>query len=164
MLKLNYKMEGLESVLRALRAAKKSIKHLRRGMLKATRVIAKKAKENAKKLNTSKGHESHRLLWKSIGAKVTNNGETVIGLVGPRYGFAKKVGVRKRGGKKSNVGDAIIEDPVRFAHAVEFGHGGPHPAPAHPFMRPAYEQCKEEAQRIIANELAIGLVLEMGKK
>lgn len=26
------------------------------------------------------------------------------------------------------------------AHLVEFGHGGPHPAPAHPFLRPAKER------------------------
>lgn len=25
------------------------------------------------------------------------------------------------------------------AHLVEFGHGGPHPAPPHPFMRPAID-------------------------
>jgi HK97 gp10 family phage protein len=25
-------------------------------------------------------------------------------------------------------------------HLVEFGHGGPHPAPAHPFVRPAIDE------------------------
>jgi HK97 gp10 family phage protein len=30
------------------------------------------------------------------------------------------------------------------AHLVEFGHGGPHPAPAHPFMRPAWDSSKRE--------------------
>ncbi len=28
---------------------------------------------------------------------------------------------------------------------VEFGHGGPHPAGAHPYMRPAYDAKKDEA-------------------
>jgi HK97 gp10 family phage protein len=30
------------------------------------------------------------------------------------------------------------------AHLVEFGHGGPHPAPAHPFMRPVWDTSKRE--------------------
>jgi HK97 gp10 family phage protein len=29
-----------------------------------------------------------------------------------------------------------------IAHLVEFGHGGPHPAKEHPFMRPAFEENK----------------------
>ncbi len=28
---------------------------------------------------------------------------------------------------------------------VEYGHGGPHPAPPHPFIRPAYDAKKDEA-------------------
>jgi len=35
------------------------------------------------------------------------------------------------------------------AHLVEYGHGGPHPAPAHPFVRPAWDGCKEEVKRNI---------------
>ena len=30
------------------------------------------------------------------------------------------------------------------AHLVEFGHGGLHPAPAHPFMRPVWDASKRE--------------------
>ena len=43
----------------------------------------------------------------------------------------------------------IIRNPAAFvavdysiaphAHLVEYGHGGPHPAPAHPFFRPALD-------------------------
>ena len=28
-------------------------------------------------------------------------------------------------------------------HLVEFGHGGPHPAPAHPFVQPAWDATRE---------------------
>lgn len=31
------------------------------------------------------------------------------------------------------------EQSTKIAHNVEFGHGGPHPAPPHPFMMPAVE-------------------------
>lgn len=30
------------------------------------------------------------------------------------------------------------------AHLVEFGHGGPHPAPAHPFLRPAWDELRDK--------------------
>lgn len=42
---------------------------------------------------------------------------------------------------------------VRYAHLVEYGHGGPHPAPAHPFLEPAYNHHKDEAAEIIAARL-----------
>jgi HK97 gp10 family phage protein len=32
---------------------------------------------------------------------------------------------------------------------VEYGHGGPHPAPPHPFIRPAYDLKKDEAWTIV---------------
>jgi len=39
------------------------------------------------------------------------------------------------------------------AKLVEYGHGGPKPAPPHPFARPAYEAAKDEAYRIAAEEV-----------
>lgn len=48
-----------------------------------------------------------------------------------------------------------------YAHLVEFGHGGPHGAPAHPFMDPAfrgqqapYEDRMRAAQRATVDDLA----------
>ncbi len=39
------------------------------------------------------------------------------------------------------------------AHLVEFGHGGPAPAPEHPFVRPAYDLRNGEAFEIIRAKL-----------
>ena len=39
------------------------------------------------------------------------------------------------------------------AHLVEFGHGGPAPAPPHPFVRPAFDAQADNAFRIIREEL-----------
>ncbi len=36
---------------------------------------------------------------------------------------------------------------------VEFGHGGPAPAPAHPYIRPAFDTKKEEAYTAMKNVL-----------
>lgn len=36
---------------------------------------------------------------------------------------------------------------------VEYGHGGPGPAPAHPYVRPAYDTRKEESYDIIRSGL-----------
>lgn len=49
-------------------------------------------------------------------------------------GFSCKVGVSKK------------EKGAYYAAPVEYGHGGPHgPAAAHPFIRPAYDEKKDEA-------------------
>ena len=43
------------------------------------------------------------------------------------------------------------------AHLVEYGHGGPAPAPPHPFVRPAFDRKEDEAyaeiRRVIAEEI-----------
>ena len=36
---------------------------------------------------------------------------------------------------------------------VEYGHGGPGPAPAHPYIRPAYDSRQDEAYEIIRDGL-----------
>lgn len=39
------------------------------------------------------------------------------------------------------------------AHLVEFGHGGPHPAPPHPFLRPAIDAIRSLIPRLVADGL-----------
>ena len=43
------------------------------------------------------------------------------------------------------------------AHLVEYGHGGPYPAPPHPFVRPAFDRKQDEAleeiRRVLKEEL-----------
>lgn len=39
------------------------------------------------------------------------------------------------------------------AHLVEFGHGGPRPAPPHPFVRPAWDEIKDEIKNDIATDM-----------
>ncbi len=40
---------------------------------------------------------------------------------------------------------------------VEFGHGGPRPAPPHPYIRPALETKRDEANAIIVNTIKAAL-------
>lgn len=37
------------------------------------------------------------------------------------------------------------------AHLVEYGHGGPHPAPPHPFFRPAWDEVQDQVLANIKN-------------
>lgn len=66
---------------------------------------------------------------------------------------AGKVQRRKNGTYTIKIGSHKGDDAY-YASWVEFGHGGPHPAPEHPFMRPAYESTKDEAYSIIRTRLA----------
>ena len=59
---------------------------------------------------------------------------------------------RKGGGYYIKIG-SHKEDDAFYASFVEFGHGGPHPAPPHPFLRPAYDTTKEQAYAIIRERL-----------
>ena len=50
--------------------------------------------------------------------------------------------------------DAAASEVADYAYAVEFGHGGPAPAPAHPYVRPAYDARADEAYETIRQRLS----------
>ena len=64
---------------------------------------------------------------------------------------------QRRGGKQISIGVKHSEAGAYYGNPVEYGHGGPAPAPAHPFVRPAFDARAEEAygeiKRVLADEL-----------
>jgi HK97 gp10 family phage protein len=42
--------------------------------------------------------------------------------------------------------------PANYLHLVEQGHGGPRPAPPHPFLGPAFEASKDQAKAAAAEK------------
>lgn len=77
-------------------------------------------------------------LKESLGFRVTPHGEARIGI---RRGFQRAIA--GRGGRALTSRGARLHIPTKIGHLVEFGHGGPHPAPPHRFLRPAYESQRE---------------------
>ena len=68
----------------------------------------------------------------------------------PRSGLLRssikvRAGSRKHRAARVTVGVHSGEAGARYANPVEHGHGGPHPAPPHPFVRPAFDAKAEEA-------------------
>jgi len=65
---------------------------------------------------------------------------------------------RRMGGKAITVGVHRKEKGAFYATPVEYGHGGPAPAPAHPFVRPAFDTRVEEAydaiKQVLRDELS----------
>lgn len=64
-----------------------------------------------------------------------------------------KVKKRRMGGKAITIGVHHKEKGAYYANPVEHGHGGPAPAPAHPFIRPAFDARVDEAYAIMKNIL-----------
>ena len=60
---------------------------------------------------------------------------------------------RRKSGKSITIGVHRKEEGAYYATPVEYGHGGPAPAPAHPFIRPAYDTRVDEAYEIIRDGL-----------
>ena len=65
-----------------------------------------------------------------------------------------------RGGKRGKsitVGIHHDDNAAYFSGPLEFGHGGSAPAPAHPFVRPAFDvksnEAYEEMKRVLRDEL-----------
>ena len=71
------------------------------------------------------------------------------------HGSIRAHNVRKSrsGGKYITIGVKHSEKGAYYANPVEHGHGGPGPAPAHPFVRPAFDVRKDEAYQIMKNIL-----------
>ena len=96
--------------------------------------------------------KSSGLMAKSIGSKVkTYPSGVVVGLVGPRSGFNRQVGVRKH---RAKIGQPINVDPIFYRHLVEYGTPR---SRAKPFMRPAWDQTKDQAQAAIVSVLTDGI-------
>lgn len=72
-----------------------------------------------------------------------------------------KVKRRRKGGQRITIGvhRKDWDDPDYVPAYVEYGHGGPGPAPAHPYIRPAYDTRQDEAYGIIRD----GLLNELRK-
>ena len=66
-----------------------------------------------------------------------------------------KVKRRRNGGQNITIGVHRKDwDETEYVPAyVEYGHGGPAPAPAHPYIRPAYDTRQNEAYGIIRDGL-----------
>jgi len=62
-----------------------------------------------------------------------------------------------RRGARVTVGVHAAEGGAPYAQPVEFGHGGPHPAPPHPFVRPAFDARGEEAYELLKEQLRAAL-------
>ena len=64
---------------------------------------------------------------------------------------------RQGGGKRITIGVHHMEKGAFYANPVEFGHGGPAPAPAHPFVRPAFDVkapvAFEEMKHVLRDEI-----------
>ncbi|MDL2205779.1 HK97 gp10 family phage protein [Eubacteriales bacterium OttesenSCG-928-N13] len=80
-------------------------------------------------------------------------------ITGALHGSIHAGNVKKRagGGKHITVGVHHKEQGAYYANAVEYGHGGPAPAPAHPFVRPAYDTEIDSAYEAMKHELRAAL-------
>ncbi|MBQ4452715.1 MAG: HK97 gp10 family phage protein [Clostridia bacterium] len=81
-------------------------------------------------------------------------------VTGDLYSSIRTHGVKhKKGGsgKHITIGVKHSEKGAFYSEPVEFGHGGPAPAPPHPFVRPAfdvrYPDACEEMKRVLRDAL-----------
>jgi len=79
-----------------------------------------------------------------------------VGATGNLQKGIKVGGVRtSKNGRTITVGihrrdiDLSAKDGHYYPAYVEYGHGGPRPAPPHPFIRPAFDLKKDEAWNIV---------------
>lgn len=70
---------------------------------------------------------------------------------------ALRVGRRKKTRDRYAVEVGTFYPDAAHAHLVEHGHGGPKPAPAHPFLEPAVDSTEDEVIDAVMEELMKGL-------
>jgi hypothetical protein len=63
----------------------------------------------------------------------------------------------RRGGYSVTVGIHRSDGGAAYGNPVEFGHGGPRPAPPHPFVRPAFDARVDEAYEKVKQQLIAAL-------
>lgn len=154
---LQESMTQLAGMVRAVRN-----KYLRKAMNAAGTIVLKVMRRLAP-VEVGRDELSRnrsKVLKKSLGRKVKAYAKkgVMIVIVGPRRGFRKQVGVRKRG---KNVGQPVYYDPAKTAHLVEKGTS--HSA-AKPFARPAGDTTKAQVEAAVVKIIDDGIKAESAKK
>lgn len=80
----------------------------------------------------------------------------IVSRSGDLSGSMETVIKKKKGRATAHIG-AQKGSKGYYATMVEYGHGGPHPAGAHPFLTPAFDAEVENAYGIIKQELATAI-------
>jgi HK97 gp10 family phage protein len=142
---------GDRGLIRALEHMKQSSarKIMRPAINRGLTLVNKEAKRRAPK-------GAHGQLKRAIGKKMTRTKgkDRVSGMVYVRWGFE----IKKKGSKKGR-----MHNPAKIAHLVEFGHGGPHPAPPHPFLRPALSAKQSQVKTEVTSKARERLAKEAAK-
>jgi HK97 gp10 family phage protein len=110
----------------------------------------------------SRAPDKTGILRESLGLKIGGKGNGVWAAVGPRRSFKRRFDrkLRKRitltnlwRRKRAQQFGFEMAIPTKYAHLVEHGHGGPHPAGAHPFMQSAVDATKNPIRDAIVTAL-----------
>lgn len=91
-------------------------------------------------------------IYEQMKANASSNPKIITGVLN-RSIETGKVKKRRYSGRSITIGVHRKAEGAYYATPVEYGHGGPAPAPAHPFIRPAYDTRQDEAYEIIRNGL-----------
>lgn len=87
-------------------------------------------------------------------AKVRSGARRIVGPSYKEFPLRRTKSGRIRVATKKTAAQAFGKHvPGRVAHLVELGHGGPHPAPPHPWMGPAFRKAAPAAERKAAEKL-----------
>jgi len=127
-------------------------------------------------VRNAQAHRLTGLLAKSIiiKRKTYNRGSTFVLVIGPKSqrravrvtkkGAFRFIGKKKAGEMEAGGAKLRYINPAKYAHLLEGGHTGPRgSAPAYPFMRPAFEAHKRQAEGIITRYLWNGTIAEATK-
>lgn len=90
----------------------------------------------------------------STKAKRGRNKNVAFAIIGPRKSFMEVHGTISRGPKKGNPRRVV---PRYYAHLVERGHRGPHPAGAKPFLTNAASSAMPKALTVMKEVVGIGI-------
>jgi HK97 gp10 family phage protein len=158
---LDLQWEGLEDVVATLREMPQRTveRALKPAVDKAARLVARAAKTNVTRRLTG-------MLKASIGTRTKARRGSVTAVIGPRRSSTimrgsggTKFQSSTRWRKNRDTKNAGLKNvvPTRYAHLIEKGHGGPHKAPAYPFLGPAMKSTSRQAQALVAAELRTNL-------
>ena len=97
----------------------------------------------------------------TIAAQAVSNAQSILTSRSGNLVKGIKVGPLKNNGKRRSVTIGVHRKDIDLSKAngeyypayVEFGHGGPHPAGAHPYLRPAYDAKQDEAYSLIRQSI-----------
>ncbi len=149
----SFKVTGLQELFKTLKDLPEKV--LNRSIVRVNKAVMLPLAERSRQLAPNVTGATRASM--AVKTKVYRKAGVVFTIVGPEVGHQVLIGTKRATLRQAfwsgKTTANVWHDPVKTSHLVELGHGGPHPAPPHPFIGRALDAQRASIAARYENEM-----------